>query len=93
VTFVDNNFYQNAGNHHGFTYQNPSYANPLDEWVHPSSYRHVNHGCERCENFKLATIYVKPQVYNGISSPADAFKQGTAFKELYSPFIGKGGQR
>lgn len=45
------------------------------------------------ENFKLATIYVRPQVYNGINSPEDALKQGTAFSELYSPFEGKGGVR
>ena len=82
---MDNNFYQNDVNHHGFIYQNPNYTNP-------STYRHSNEGV-KWENFKLATIYVKPQVYNGVNSPADAFKQGTAFVELYSPFEGKGGQR
>ena len=95
---MDNNFYQNDANHHGFIYQNPNYTkseytNSLDQYVNPPAYRHAIHGCERCENFKLATIYVKPQVYKGISSPADALKQGTAFVELYSPFVGKGGQR
>ena len=84
---MDNNLYQNEANHHGFIYQNPSYINNL------STYRHADQGCTRCENFKLATIYVKPQIYNGINSPADALKQGTAFRELYSPFAGKGGQR
>jgi len=98
VTFVDNNFYQNAGNHYGFAYQNPSYArnehiNSFDGYADPSTYRHADHNYERFENLKLATIYVKPQVYNGINSPADALKQGTAFRELYSPFAGKGGQR
>ena len=83
---MDNNFYQNDANHHGFIYQNPTYVNP-------STYRHSGSGCVRCENFKLATIYVKPQAYNGINSPADALKQGTAFVELYKPFVGKGGQR
>lgn len=42
---------------------------------------------------KLATIYIKPQVYNGINSFSDALKQGTAFNELYSPFEGRGGVR
>ena len=83
---MDNNFYQNDTNHHGFIYRNPNY------YVSPVNDRN-NDGCKRCENFKLATIYVKPQVYKGISSPADALKQGTAFVELYSPFVGKGGQR
>ena len=91
---MDNNFYQTGASQYGFTYQNPGYARkPLDERPHPSIYRHADHGCERCENFKLATIYVKPQVYNGVSSPAQAFEQGTAFVELYKPFVGKGGQR
>ena len=84
---MENNFYRNDANHHGFIYQNPNY------YANPSDYRHDNAGCVKCENFKLATIYVKPQVYNGISSPADALKHGTAFAELYSPFVGKGGQR
>ena len=91
---MDNNFYQNDANHHGFIYQNPSYTNPSTyRCVSPPTYRHSGDGCVRCENFKLATIYVKPQVYNGVSSPAQAFKQGTAFEELYKPFVGKGGQR
>jgi hypothetical protein len=68
-------------------YQNPYYVN--NGFTNPST----STGCSRCENLKLATIYVKPQVYNGISSPADALKQGTAFKELYRPFVGKGGKR
>ena len=95
---MDNHFYQTGVDHYGFTYQNPSYAkseyvNPTAEHIQPSIYRHSNHDDARWENFKLATIYVKPQVYKGINSPADAFKQGTAFVELYKPFIGKGGQR
>lgn len=85
---MDNNFYSN---HHRFIYQNPSCTNR--ESVNRSTYRHADHGYERCGNLKLATIYVKAQVYNGINSPADAFQQGTAFKELYRPFVGKGGQR
>ena len=89
---MDNNFYQNGANHHGFIYQNPSYAKT--EHTNSSAYRHADQGCTRCENFKLATIYVKPQIYNGINSPADALKQGTAFTELYRPFVEKlGGQR
>jgi len=79
VTFVDNQIYRNDANHHGFIYQNPNYMNPSTD--------------QRFKNFKLATIYIKPQAYNGISSPADTLKQGTAFVELYSPFVGKGGQR
>ena len=89
---MNNNFYQSTvASQPGFMYQNPSYAS--SEYANPSFYRHADHGCARCENFKLATIYVKPQIYNGINSPADALKQGTAFRELYSPFVGKGGQR
>jgi len=88
---VEHNFYQNGANHHGFIYQNPTYS--TSESIRPSTYRHADFGCEKCENFKLATLYIKPQVYNGINAPADAFKQGTAFKELYRPFVGKGGQR
>jgi len=79
VTFVDN-FYRNDANHHGFIYQNPNYRHSIDKST-------------KWDGFKLATIYVKPQVYNGVCSPADALKQGTAFVELYSPFVGKGGQR
>jgi hypothetical protein len=91
VTFVDN-FYQNDANHHGFIYQNPSYSN--SEYANPSTYRHAEHSDGKFENFKLATIYVKPQIYKGISSPADALKQGTAFAELYRPFVEKlGGHR
>ena len=88
---MDKNFYQNGTNHHGFIYQNPSYVN--NEYVEPTIYRNAESGCSKCKHFKLATIYVKPQAYNGINTPADALKQGTAFAELYSPFIGKGGQR
>jgi len=88
VTFVDNQIYRNDANHHGFIYQNPNYANPSAE-----TYQRNHNDCERFENFKLATIYIKPQAYNGINSPAEALKQGTAFAELYSPFVGKGGHR
>ena len=89
---MDNHFYQNTGNHHGYTYQNPSYSN--SGYSHPPTYRHGDHGNEKWEHFKLATIYIRPQVYNGISSPADALKQGTAFRELYRPFVEKlGGGR
>ena len=83
---MDNNFYQNDANHHGFIYQNPNYTNT-------STYYRSDDRHAKCKDFKLATIYVKPQVYNGINSPADALKQGTAFVELYKPFVGKGGQR
>ena len=85
------NFYQNGASHHGFIYQNPSYTN--SEYAHPATYHRPHHAGKKSGNLKLATIYVKPQVYNGISSPAVAFEQGTAFVELYKPFIGKGGQR
>ena len=88
---MDHHFYQNKMNQYGFGYQNTPVTN--NEFINPSTYRPDTHGYARGENFKLATIYVKPQVYHGISSPADAFKQGTAFKELYRPFVGKGGQR
>ena len=80
---MDNNFYQNDANHHGFIYQNPNYNNP-------AFYRR-NNACITCKDLKLATIYVKPQPYNGINSPADALKQGTAFPELYRPFVEKMG--
>ena len=74
---------QNDARHHGFIYQNPNY-------IQSSNYRQTP-GCERCKNFRLATIYVKPQLYKGINSPADALKQGTAFSELYRPFVEKPG--
>jgi len=86
---VDHNFYQNGANHHGFMYQHTNYLNnPSVNHAH----RHMNSDCPRYKNLKLATIYVKPQVYNGINSPAEALKQGTAFSELYRPFMSKGGQ-
>ena len=88
---MDHNYYQNDVNHQGFTYQNPNYLDR--EYISPTVYRHADLDWKKCENFKLATIYVKPQVYNGISSPADALKQGTAFKELYRPFVEKLGGR
>ena len=88
---MENHFYQNDTNHHGFIYQNPNYLNT--EHANPSTYRHAEYGYENHDGFKLATIYVKPQVYNGINTPCDALKQGTAFVELYRPFVGMGGQR
>jgi len=72
-----NNFYQNSANHLGFNYTNPM----------------TLRNPEPMQMQKLATIYVKPQVYNGVNSPLDALKQGTAFAELYSPYVGKGGTR
>ena len=69
--------FYNSANHLGFNYTNPTLQRA------PISEN----------NFKLATIYVKPQVYNGVSAPLDALKQGTAFVELYSPYVGKGGVR
>lgn len=82
MTFVDNFYNQNGINHHGFIYQNPNYRKQDD-------CRNNNGYAE--SNLKLATIYVKPQIYNGINSPSDALKQGTAFPELYRPFIEKTG--
>ena len=40
---------------------------------------------------KLATIYVEPQLYRGVSTPEETLRQGTAFSELYRPFLGGGG--
>ena len=71
------NFYQNSENQLGFNYTNPM----------------TLRNAELIQMQKLATIYVKPQVYNGVSSPLSALKQGTAFVELYSPYVGKGGIR
>ena len=79
-------FYQNGADHQGFIYQNPSYTN--NEYANPASER----VWDIKKDLPLATIYVRPQVYNGINSPHDALKQGTAFVELYRPFVGKGGQ-
>ena len=40
----------------------------------------------------LATIYVRPQPYKGVSTGVDALKQGTAFAELYRSYkTNKGG--
>ena len=80
---MDNNIYQNGANHQGFIYQNPNYNRQ-------QVYRN-DAECDIGKNLKLATIYVKPQKYNGINSPADALKQGTAFPELYRPFVEKTG--
>jgi len=80
---VDNQIYRNDTNHHGFIYQNPNYNNQISH--HRNEVEHAS------ENLRLATIYVKPQVYNGVNSPSDALKQGTAFSELYRPFEKKSG--
>ena len=52
---MDNNFYQNGANHHGFIYQNPNYTTP-------ATYRHEN---GKWKDFKLATIYINPQAITG----------------------------
>ena len=83
VIFVDNNLYQNGANHHGFIYQNPKYNRQ-------TTYRSTD-DYATYKNLKLATIYVKPQIYNTLNSPAEALKQGTAFPELYRPFVEKTG--
>ena len=71
------NFYENSASHTGFNFTNST----LDRTTNAD------------RRLKLATIYVKPQTYNGVSSPLTALKQGTAFPELYSPYVGKGGVR
>ena len=68
------NFYDNRDNHLGFNYTNPN----------------LHRGVTVGQKMKLATIYVKPQVYQGVSAPLDTLQQGTAFVELYSPYVGKG---
>lgn len=83
--FVDR-FYDNSANHLGFVYNNKNFISPATERVNPLPGK-------QGKSFKLATIYVQPQVYKGISNPTDSLKQGTAFAELYSPFAGKGGIR
>lgn len=82
---MDDFIYQNGVNHQGFIYQNPHYNKP-----EANSNRAVAHESKQA-GLKLATIYVLPQVYKGINTPAEALKQGTAFKELYRPFIEKMG--
>jgi len=80
---VNHNLNRNDACHHGFIYQNPNYTNA-------TFYRHSsNYGIG--DNLKLATIYVKPQEYKGINSHTEALKQGTAFSELYRPFVEKSG--
>ena len=80
---MDRDYYQNSMYHQGFIYQHPGYTN--NEYANPVNYQTP----ERVKSeLPLATIYVKPQVYKGISSPANALKQGTAFAELYRPFKG-----
>jgi len=76
-------FYQNETDHLSFVYQNPTYVgNPYPNYE-PT--RH-HHGTTE-KDLPLATIYVRPQVYKGVSAPSDALKQGTAFSELYRPFV------
>ena len=45
------------------------------------------------KNLPYAVAYVRTQVFNGINSPAEALKQGTAFSELYRPYSPKKGGR
>ena len=71
------NFYENSANHVGFNFTNAT----LERTTNADT------------RLKLATIYVKPQTYNGVSSPLTTLKHGTAFPELYSPYVGKGGVR
>ena len=43
------------------------------------------------EKLPLAVAYVRTQTFNGINTPADALRQGTAFSELYRPYSPKKG--
>lgn len=70
--------------HHGFMYRNPQYETSLPPKMQQPIY----------SNLKLATIYVRPQIYEGIVTPEVALAQGTAFKSLYRPFVPhKGGKQ
>ena len=78
---MDRILYQNEANHLNFVYQNPAYAsNPYP------AYQPTRHLATEKE-LPLATIYVRPQVYKGVNTPSEALKQGTAFSELYRPFV------
>ena len=81
---MDNQLNHLSANHHGFIYHNPTYVNPVTYQMPTPNERHHHDKTA----LPLATIYVRPQVYKGINSPAEALKQGTAFAELYRPFKG-----
>ena len=78
---MDRFFYQNEPHHYGLVYQNPTYIEPH----YPNPYLSRNEVSQK--ELPLATIYVRPQVYNGVNTPDVALKQGTAFPELYRPFV------
>lgn len=40
-------------------------------------------------NVKLANAYVPFQKFCGVNAPVDSLMEGTAFPELFSPFMGK----
>jgi len=78
-------FYQNEADRLGFVYQNPTYVG-----AHYPNYQSTRHHSTMEKELPLATIFVRPQVYRGVSAPNEALKQGTAFSELYRPFVKRG---
>jgi len=89
-------------NHPGFTYQNPRFA-PGVQTVIANQFEDLNAGTfksmfedkrmhqgerGREKTLPLATIFVRPQAYKGVSSREQALAQGTAFPELVRPFTG-----
>jgi len=80
-------------------YPGPTYVSGLEspfrdeeEVVLYKEEMEIDEDARGCDDIALATIYVKPQVYRGVSSAATALKHGTAFKELYRPFVEKCGR-
>ena len=83
-------------NHPGFTYQNPRFV-PGVQTVVKNQFKDLNESSfestletkqVRNKELPLATIFVRPQVYKGVSSREQALAQGTAFPELVRPFTG-----
>ena len=88
----------NGRTDHGFSYQNPKFS-PDMQMIPQDPSRHFqteSFDTQRIlmtaqgekETLPLATIFVRPQVYNGVSSKEQALAQGTAFSELARPFTG-----
>ena len=87
---MDRFYYANRAHHSGFVYQNPTYSNQqTSNYRMPEVPPTTTTPAPKvpANNLPLATIYVRPQTYNGVNSPAETMRQGTAFVELYRPFV------
>jgi len=48
-----------------------------------------NIGQFSCDDMELAQAYVRPQPLEGIFTPEEGLKNGTAFPNLYKPYKGR----